>query len=94
MKEKTSNISQKINRSSYQYGSGKGGRRPKRENTPPPTLAVKSQFKKQIARIPEPDKGIIRIIPLGGCEEIVTSEKTTAAIHRTKLIPVLSIDRD
>ena len=29
-----------------------------------------------------------------GCEEIVTSEKATSAIHRTKLIPVRSIDVD
>lgn len=31
---------------------------------------------------------------LSGCEEIVTSEKKTSAIHRTKLIPILSIDVD
>lgn len=29
-----------------------------------------------------------------GCKEIVTSEKSTAAIHRTKLVTVLSIDVD
>ena len=29
-----------------------------------------------------------------GCTELVTSERTTSAIHRTKLVPIVSIDPD
>ncbi|MFA6251046.1 MAG: ribonuclease J [Candidatus Paceibacterota bacterium] len=65
-KPQTSN--RKINRSSYQYGSNKGGRMPKREKAPPPTTY--QTFKKTVSKIPDPEKGVIRIIPLGGVEEI------------------------
>jgi len=65
---KTQISNRKINRSSYQYGSNKSGRIPKREKTPPPS--THQSFKRQTATIPPPEKGVIRIIPLGGVEEI------------------------
>lgn len=34
------------------------------------------------------------VAALSGCDELVTSEKATSAIHRTKLIRVVSIDID
>ncbi len=58
----------KINRSSYQYGSNKGGRLPKREKNPP--ISTRKPMRKQLSIIPEPEKGVVRIIPLGGVEEI------------------------
>jgi len=58
----------KITKSSYQYGNKKGGRQPKRGLTPQTT--IKQPVKKQTAFIPEPESGVIRIIPLGGVEEI------------------------
>lgn len=63
---------QKISRGSYQYGNNKGGKRPRINTPPPPTPnegALKS-FKKKSPNIPSPLPGVIRIIPLGGVEEI------------------------
>ncbi|MBP6908235.1 MAG: RNase J family beta-CASP ribonuclease [Candidatus Pacebacteria bacterium] len=58
----------KQSRGSYQYGSNKGGRRPKavaptEQNKPTPQ-------KRRTPSIPAPEKGVIRVIPLGGVEEI------------------------
>lgn len=58
----------KINRSSYQYGSAKGNRRPKKP-TPNPKKTLRMP-KKKTSSIPAPEKGIVRVIPLGGVEEI------------------------
>lgn len=58
----------KISRSSYQYGNTKGGRKPK---NPTPLPREKTEtFRKKTNLIPPPEKGVIRIIPLGGVEEI------------------------
>jgi len=62
------NTNNKINRSSYQYGSTKGGRRP-HIKAPVQREAPVIQ-KKKISTIPPPEAGVIRIIPLGGVEEI------------------------
>ena len=32
------------------------------------------------------------VADMAGCQELVTTEKTTSAIHRTKRIPIISID--
>ncbi len=65
---KTSHSNQPISRSSYQYGNTKGGRRPRAiaqtSNEKPIIL------KKRTNLIPSPLPGVIRIIPLGGVEEI------------------------
>lgn len=58
----------KVNKSSYQYGATKGGRQPKRGNAPTPQ--ARTTFRKQTSTIPSPEAGVIRIIPLGGVEEI------------------------
>lgn len=59
----------KIIRGSYQYGASKGGRAPKR---PQMTQRESSPVvnKKKTTMIPPPENGVIRIIPLGGVEEI------------------------
>jgi ribonuclease J len=59
----------KITRSSYQYGNTKGGRKPK-SPTPLPRETTQNSFRKKTSLIPPPEKGVIRIIPLGGVEEI------------------------
>lgn len=63
------NNSNKISRSSYQYGNSKGGRKPK-SPTPLPRESSPISFRKKTTLIPSPEKGVIRIIPLGGVEEI------------------------
>jgi len=69
--EQNPSPSLKASRSSYQYGSKKGGnnRRPRTgtQVTPNNTLLTP---KKKVNIIPPPESGIIRIIPLGGVEEI------------------------
>jgi ribonuclease J len=60
------NPNKKINRGSYQYGNKNGGRRPKA--TPPAHTNRVST--KRSSMIPPPEKGVIRVIPLGGVEEI------------------------
>lgn len=57
-----------VSRGSYQYGSNKGGRKPK---APVPQKEGIVQVKKnKTSIIPPPEKGVVRIIPLGGVEEI------------------------
>jgi len=58
----------KLNKGSYQYGSNKGNRRPK-AGTPALKNTITTPRKKQ-SNIPHPLPGVIRIIPLGGVEEI------------------------
>lgn len=58
-----------ISRSSYQYGNNKGGRRPRAMTPTPNDKPVVSQ-KKKTNLIPPVAPGVIRIIPLGGVEEI------------------------
>ncbi len=67
----TANNAGKGSRGSYQYGSNKGGRRP-RAQAPNPKDAniVPTATKKKTNFIPAPLPGVIRIIPLGGVEEI------------------------
>lgn len=61
-------FNKKISRGSYQYSNIKKNNRPRTENTP---NKVKPVFtKNKINVIPPPEKGVIRIIPLGGVEEI------------------------
>jgi ribonuclease J len=56
-------------RSSYQYGALKGGRRPPRAQAPTPS-ATQIPTRRKTTLIPPPEQGVIRIIPLGGVEEI------------------------
>ncbi len=56
----------KINRGSYQYNNNKGNRRPKTQEP----NNIRTNFKNKTNTIPPPEKGVIRIIPLGGVEEI------------------------
>lgn len=56
----------KINRGSYQYGNKNGPRRPQ---ATPGAHAPKTTNRKP-STIPAPAEGVIRIIPLGGVEEI------------------------
>ncbi|HLP86494.1 MAG TPA: ribonuclease J [Candidatus Paceibacterota bacterium] len=58
----------KTSRGSYQYNNTKGNRRPKVENQP--TIIKTTSNKTKSTPIPPPEKGVIRIIPLGGVEEI------------------------
>lgn len=58
----------KISRGSYQYNDTKRGRKPKTEAQ---SIQNKTTYNKnKSASIPPPEKGVIRIIPLGGVEEI------------------------
>jgi ribonuclease J len=63
------NNTKKISKSSYQYSNIKNGRKPNRD-THQVNQNRPSVQKKKNAIIPPPDKGVIRIIPLGGVEEI------------------------
>ena len=66
--DKTQTHNKKISRGSYQYSNIKNNRRPRvenHENTPKTTLT-----RNKTNLIPPPEKGVIRIIPLGGVEEI------------------------
>ncbi|HUC88786.1 MAG TPA: ribonuclease J [Candidatus Paceibacterota bacterium] len=65
---KTSTTGNKTSRGSYQYGNSKGGHRPHIKTPTPSNTPVVN--KKKTALIPPPEKGVIRIIPLGGVEEI------------------------
>jgi len=60
----------KITRSSYQYGSKKGGRRLKNPENPNVDTTKPALYKNKKSSIPEIEKDVIRIIPLGGVEEI------------------------
>ena len=64
------NNSKTMSRGSYQYGSNKGGRRPKMGNPTPPKENAVVVRKNKTNLIPPPEAGVIRIIPLGGVEEI------------------------
>ena len=65
---KGSQNNKKISRGSYQYNNAKGNRRPRIEN---PSAQNKPTFtKNKTTPIPPPEKGVVRIIPLGGVEEI------------------------
>lgn len=59
-----------ISRGSYQYGNSKGGRRPRMGNPVPPKENTTIVRKNKTNLIPPPEEGVIRIIPLGGVEEI------------------------
>lgn len=59
----------KGSRGSYQYGNSKGGRAPRREAAPAHKEQPQSNRKKT-SSIPPVADGVIRIIPLGGAEEI------------------------
>lgn len=61
---------QKISRGSYQYGNTKGGRRAHVKAPTPPKDNILSTQKKKTNLIAPPAAGVIRIIPLGGVEEI------------------------
>ncbi len=62
---------QKQNRGSYQYGSNKGGRRPKAMPGQAGVGDVRPvPSKRKAPTIPPPEAGVIRVIPLGGVEEI------------------------
>lgn len=63
-----SSINKSMSRGSYQYGSNKGGRAPKREAPMQKDMPENKQRKTSL--IPPPAPGVIRIIPLGGVEEI------------------------
>jgi ribonuclease J len=58
----------KTTKSSYQYGKSTGGRAPKRPQ--PTALEQTITPKKRGVTIPPPEPGVVRIIPLGGVEEI------------------------
>lgn len=59
-----------MSRGSYQYGNTKGGRRPHIKTPPPPKENNSYVRKSKASIIPPPLPGVIRIIPLGGVEEI------------------------
>ncbi len=64
------NNNKTMSRGSYQYGNNKGGRRPKMSSPIPPKDNITNVKKKKTSLIPPPELGVIRIIPLGGVEEI------------------------
>jgi len=58
----------KISRGSYQYNNTKGNHRPRTDSS---ATSNKTPFiKNKASTIPPPGEGVIRIIPLGGVEEI------------------------
>ena len=70
---KTSSLGNKASRGSYQYGNNKGGRRPQAQRQPQQTESktdTSLNKKRKTHLIPPPLPGVIRIIPLGGVEEI------------------------
>ncbi len=67
---KTSPTGNKASRGSYQYGNNKGGRRPRAQAQTPPKPDTSIQKKRKTNLIPPVAPGVIRIIPLGGVEEI------------------------
>lgn len=66
---KRPSLASKANRGSYQYGNNKGGRRPRAMAPQAPSEKHVVQ-KKKTNLIPPVAPGVIRIIPLGGVEEI------------------------
>lgn len=64
--QKTSDKKRQMKSSSYQY-SKKRFRKPSHQNYSP---SNRNQFKNTDNKIPPPEAGIIRIIPLGGVEEV------------------------
>lgn len=62
-------VDNKPSRGSYQYGTTKGGQR-QRSRPPTPQPNTRPQTFKKKSTIPAPESGVIRIIPLGGVEEI------------------------
>jgi ribonuclease J len=66
--QKDGNKGKNISRGSYQYNNTKGNRKPKREPEQAPNKPIVQRNK--TTSIPAPDRGVIRIIPLGGVEEI------------------------
>jgi ribonuclease J len=59
------------NRSSYQYGKRDGSRQaPRRATQHTPTTSAPASTRRKTSTIPPPEAGVIRIIPLGGVEEI------------------------
>jgi ribonuclease J len=65
-KKNSSRDSSRISRGSFQYGTNKGGRRPQAPAQKETTVVNR----KRTNLIPPPEAGVIRIIPLGGVEEI------------------------
>ena len=65
-KKNTPRDSNRISRGSFQYGANKGGRRPQA----PAQKDTPVVNRKRTNLIPPPEAGVIRIIPLGGVEEI------------------------
>jgi ribonuclease J len=67
--DKTLSTNRKISRGSYQYNNTRGNRRPKIDKD---TIQQNKSFfpKNKSIPIPPPEKGVVRIIPLGGVEEI------------------------
>lgn len=63
----TSSKNKKISRGSYQYGNKKIPKKPKMEAS---VAQPKSYAVKKSGSIPSPEKDVVRIIPLGGVEEI------------------------
>src|ERR1035437_5161580 len=61
-------VNKRLSRGSYQYSNIKNNRRPKQENSG--VQNKQSSHKNKANPIPPPEKGVIRIIPLGGVEEI------------------------
>jgi ribonuclease J len=70
--KKNLTINRKVNKSSYQYGTGKNGSKKVHIKTPPAPRESLNTFKntKKTNSIPSPENGVVRIIPLGGVEEI------------------------
>lgn len=66
----TENKATKNSRGSYQYGSNKGGGKTRIKTPTPPKETTINVFKKKTTTIPNPEEGVVRIIPLGGVEEI------------------------
>ncbi|HAQ02453.1 TPA: ribonuclease J [Candidatus Nomurabacteria bacterium] len=64
------NKNKTMSRGSYQYGTNKGGRRPRMATPVPPKENAVVVRKNKTTLIPPPEDGVIRIIPLGGVEEI------------------------
>jgi ribonuclease J len=65
---KTLAVKNKTSRGSYQYGNSKGGHRPRIQAPALKNTPITNRKKTNL--IPPPEKGVIRIIPLGGVEEI------------------------
>lgn len=76
IKKKTEDSNKKIQnivkqtKSSYQYGSSKGGIKTVKKPNQIPTKDKPLLQKKRTSTITPPPKGVVRIIPLGGVEEI------------------------